>query len=461
MPPTVAIIGRPNVGKSTLFNRLTGKRHAIVDDIPGVTRDRRTASAKIGDLTFYLIDTAGLEDSHNASLQGRMRRQTERAIKNADIILFMIDARTGLTPDDIYFAKWLRTLDTTIILIANKCESSAAEGGRIEAYALGLGEPIAISAEHGIGIANMFDALQPYFEAFEITTSHRINSTPIKFKADEHRKNGPLQIAIVGRPNVGKSTMVNQLLGEERMLAGPEAGITRDSISIPWMHEGREICLIDTAGIRKRSRIQEKLEVLSVQDSRRAIQYAEVVVLVLESNAILEKQDLTLARQVVEEGRALIIAVNKWDIADDRKLALERLANRLEHSLPQVRGVPFITCSSKTKKGLEKLMPAVLDLYQQWNSRVPTAALNQWLISMTESHPPPLVNGRRLRLRYITQARTRPPTFILFSSRADKVSPSYIRYLANGLREDFNLWGTPLRLNVRKRQNPYGDRKKK
>ncbi len=461
MPLTVAIIGRPNVGKSTLFNRLTGKRHAIVDDTPGVTRDCRGDFARIGELNFQLIDTAGLEDGPKTSLKGRIHRQTERAVANADIIFFMIDARAGLTPEDTHFAKWLHSKNRPVILLANKCESSFAEPGRMEAYALGLGEPIAISAEHGIGIARIFDSLLPFFKELEATIYSPANFMPTELKVDENSRIYPLQMAIVGRPNVGKSTMVNQLLGEERMLTGPEAGITRDSITIPWIHEGREIHIVDTAGIRKRSKIEEKIEILSMHGSRRAIQYAEVVVLVLDSNALLEKQDLTLARQVIEEGRALIIAINKWDIANDRKLALKRLAERLENSLPQVRGIPFITCSSKTKKGLEKLMPAVLNLYEIWNRRVPTPALNQWLIGMTENHPPPLVNGRRLRLRYITQARTRPPTFILFSTRADKISSNYLRYLANGLRKDFNLWGTPIRLNVRKRPNPYEGKRKK
>jgi GTPase len=456
MPLSVAIIGRPNVGKSTLFNRLTGKRHAIVDDTPGVTRDRREGDASIAELNFHLIDTAGLDDADDDSLESRMRHQTERAVAEADVTLFMFDARAGLTPIDEHFANWLRTQETPVILLANKCEGRAAEAGRMEAFAIGLGEPIAVSAEHGIGIGDLYDALEPY--AAEVQYAERTLESDAD--ADVDAENRPLQMAIVGRPNVGKSTMVNRLLGEDRMLTGPESGITRDAISIPWAYEGREVRLVDTAGMRKRGKINEKLEILSVQDSRRAIQYAEVVVLVLDSNAILEKQDLTLARQVIEEGRALIIAVNKWDAADDRKASLKRLDDKLQTSLPQVRGIPVITCSSKTGKNLDKLMPAVFQLHEQWNRRIPTAALNTWLADMTGAHPPPIVAGRRLRLRYVTQAKSRPPTFILFSTRADKLPESYVRYLANGLREDFDLWGIPLRFNVRKRDNPYADKAK-
>jgi GTP-binding protein len=454
MPLTVAIIGRPNVGKSTLFNRLTGKRHAIVDDTPGVTRDRREGDARIGDLEFRLIDTAGLEDADDASLEGRMRKQTERAVAEADVALFMIDARAGLTPVDEHFAQWLRTQKTPVVLLANKCEGNAAEAGRMEAYRLGLGDPLPVSAEHGGGMAELYEALL----AFEPADP---SGLPDENDADdEERDNSPLSMAIVGRPNVGKSTMVNRLLGQDRMLTGPEAGITRDAITIPWQWKGRPVHLVDTAGMRRRGRIEEKLEILSVQDSRRAVQFAEVVVLVLDSNAILEKQDLTLARQVVEEGRALLIAVNKWDAAEDRKASLQRLSDRLETSLPQVKGVPVITCSAKTGKGLEKLMPAVFKLHEQWNRRISTARLNDWLAAVTEAHPPPQVAGRRIRLRYMTQAKARPPTFILFSTRADKVPESYLRYLANGLREDFDLWGVPLRFNVRKRDNPYADKAK-
>ncbi len=389
-----------------------------------------------------------------------MRHQTEQAVAEADVALFMIDARAGLTPVDEHFAQWLRTQKTPVVLLANKCEGNAAEAGRVEAYRLGLGDPLAVSAEHGGGLVDLFDALREFEMDSNGPSANRRDFSGDEDGWEDNDETRPLSMAIVGRPNVGKSTMVNRLLGTERMLTGPEAGITRDAITIPWQYKGRDVRLVDTAGMRRRGKVQEKLEILSVQDSRRAVQFAEVVVLVLDSNAILEKQDLTLARQVVEEGRALLIAINKWDVADDRKVALKRLKDRLETSLPQVRGVPVITCSAKTGKGLEQLMPAVFKLHDQWNRRIATARLNGWLAAMTEAHPPPLVAGRRIKLRYITQAKSRPPTFILFSTRADKLPESYLRYLANGLREDFDLWGVPLRFNVRKRENPYAEKKR-
>ncbi|MEK9723001.1 MAG: ribosome biogenesis GTPase Der [Rhodospirillaceae bacterium] len=463
MPFTVAIIGRPNVGKSTLFNRLTGKRHAIVDDTPGVTRDRREGDARIADFPFRLIDTAGLEDADDDALEGRMRLQTERAVDAADATLFLIDARAGVTPVDEHFAAWLRTRSTRVILLANKCEGGAGEAGRLEAYALGLGDPVPVSAEHGEGMGELYDVL--------VELAGGVQHTPDAVEDDEadadfdpdaadDGPDRPLQMAIVGRPNVGKSTMVNYLLGEDRMLTGPEAGITRDSISIPWSWQGREVLLVDTAGMRRQARVDAKLERLSVQDSLRAVQYAEVVVLVLDSNAVLEKQDLTIARKVIDEGRALIIAVNKWDVAEDRKESLQRLSDRLQTSLPQVRGIPIVTCSAKTGRGMDRLMPAVFEIHDVWNARVPTAELNRWFEAMVEAHPPPVVSGRRLKLRYITQVKTRPPTFAIFSSRAEKLPESYLRYLANGLREDFGLSGVPLRLNTRRRDNPY-DRKRR
>lgn len=457
MPFTVAIIGRPNVGKSTLFNRLTGKRHAIVDDAPGVTRDRREGDAKIGDFRFRLIDTAGLEDADDDALEGRMRQQTERAIEDADVALFMIDARAGLTPIDRHFAEWLRTRRTPVLLLANKCEGGAGEAGRLEAFSLGLDEPIAVSAEHGQGLGDLYDALTERAEMAEPEDDKAAGGTG---GLDEDDPNRPLSLAIVGRPNVGKSTMVNFLLGEDRMLTGPEAGITRDSITVPWTWKGREVRLVDTAGMRRQAKVDAKLERLSAQDSLRAVQYAEVVVVVLDSNAVLEKQDLTIARKVTEEGRALIIAVNKWDAAKDRKASLARLADRLQTSLPQVRGIPIVTCSAKTGRGMDHLMPAVVDIHEVWNARAPTGELNRWFEAMVEAHPPPVVSGRRLRLRYITQVKTRPPTFSIFSSRADKIPESYLRYLANGLREDFGLMGVPLRLNARRRENPYGRKRR-
>ncbi|MAH84161.1 MAG: ribosome biogenesis GTPase Der [Rhodospirillaceae bacterium TMED8] len=447
MSLTIAIIGRPNVGKSTLFNRLTGKQHAIVDDIPGVTRDRREGEGRIGDFKFRLIDTAGLDEAPAEHLAGRMREQTERAVIESDIIIFMFDARTGVTPIDTHFAQWLRKRDTPVVLIANKCEGKSSEAGRIEAFSLGLKEPVAVSAAHGLGMADLYEALLsldlPNKSAVDTNNLSQRNTPP------------PLMFAIIGRPNVGKSSLVNQLLGEDRMLTGSEAGITRDAITVPWIWEGRDVRLVDTAGIRRRGKVEKKLEILSIQDSRRAVQFAEVVALILDSTALLERQDLTLARQVIEEGRALIIVVNKWDIAKDRKASLRSLHDRLKTSLPQVRGVPVITCSAKTGEGLGRLMPAVFDLHNQWNRRISTAKLNRWLLDVTEAHPPPVIAGRRLKLRYITQSKSRPPTFIIFSTRAKMLSDTYLRYLANCLREHFDLWGTPLRLLLRQQDNPY------
>ena len=451
MPLTVAIIGRPNVGKSTLFNRLTGKRHAIVDDTPGVTRDRREGDARIADLSFRLVDTAGLENADDASLEGRMRLQTERAVGDADLVLFLIDARAGVTPIDEHFAGWLRTCKTPVTVVANKCEGRGGESGRLEAYALGLGDPLAVSAEHGEGLSDLYDVIATAQEQYDY--DHRDDAAAEKDDAADEEP--PLKLAIAGRPNVGKSTLINLLIGDDRLLTGPEAGITRDAIAVSWRYRGRQVQLVDTAGMRRKARISEALERLSVADSLRSIQYAEVVVLILDSNAVLEKQDLTIARRVIDEGRGLVIVVNKWDIAEDKKDSLQRLNDRLQTSLPLVRGVPVITVSAKTGRGMDKFMPTILALHDIWNRRIPTGALNRWLHAMTEVHPPPVTAGRRLRIRYMTQAKSRPPTFILFSSRADSIPESYLRYLVNGLREDFNLPGTPIRLIPRKGDNPY------
>jgi len=456
MPFTVAVIGRPNVGKSTLFNRLTGTRHALVDDAPGVTRDRREGVGRIFDLEFHLIDTAGLEDAFDDSLEGRMRRQTERALDDADVALFLIDGRVGLTPLDEHFADWLRAVETPTLLLVNKCEGGAGEGGLLDSYALGLGDPIALSAEHGEGIGDLYDALLPFAAAAQPEETTSVTEAGSGLRGDEQKDDvGSLKLAIVGRPNVGKSSIINLLVGEDRLLTGPEAGITRDAIAVSWTYKGRIIRLVDTAGMRRKARIREKLETLSVGDTLRAIRYAEVVVLVLDAEAPFDKQDLNIARHVFEEGRALVIAVNKWDKAADRKAVLRRVEDRLETSLPQVRGVPVFTCSAKTGRGMKKLMPAVLEAYDYWNSRIATGALNRWLQAMTEAHPPPVVRGRRIRLRYMTQAKSRPPTFILFSQRADKLPESYTRYLINGLRDDFGLEGIPIRLHTRKGDNPY------
>lgn len=459
---TLAIIGRPNVGKSTLFNRLVGKRLAIVDDTPGVTRDRREGEASISDLKFHLIDTAGLEEATDDSIESRMRMQTEQAVASADAALLLIDGRAGVTPTDSHFAQWLRSQNTPVILAVNKCEGKQAEAGLYEAYRLGLGDPIPLSAEHGLGLDELYDALLPFREKAKAEALRAAvdEDTPLLDSGeeddDEAVLSSPLQLAIVGRPNAGKSTLVNRLLGEERMLTGPEAGITRDAIATSWTWQGREIRLVDTAGLRKQARVEEKLEYLAVNDTFRAIQYAQVVVLVIDAEQSLEKQDLTIARKVVEEGRALVIAVNKWDTVKNRSEAMAQINDRLQTSLQQVRGVRVVTMSAKTGRGVDKLLPTVFEVFDLWNTRVPTGALNRWLSRMLEAHPPPMgSHGRRLTIRYVTQAKSRPPTFYLFSSTAGKLPDSYLRYLANGLRDDFGLDGIPLRIHTRSGKNPY------
>ena len=462
MSLTVAIIGRPNVGKSTLFNRLVGKRVAIVDDMPGVTRDRREGDATLSDLRFKVIDTAGLEDAHDDSLESRMRQQTEAAFLKADVGLMLIDARAGLTPIDEHFANWLRRHDTPVILLANKCEGAAGQPGLLEAYALGLGDPVPISAEHGEGLAELYDALRPYAdaaqekEAYEQSLQDDSDLDDSGEESDDDAiLNRPLQMAIVGRPNVGKSTLINKILGEDRLLTGPEAGITRDAITVDLHRNGRDFKLVDTAGLRRRAKVTEKVEALSGAETRRSIDFAQVVVLVLDARDMLEKQDLTIARTVIEEGRALIIAVNKWDLVTNSKEALDRLHDRLQTSLPQVRGIPVVTLSAKTGRGLDKVFDAVLDVFEVWNRRISTAKLNRWLEHILEHHQPPLVSGRRVKVRYMTQPKTRPPTFALFVSHAKGLPEAYVRYMANALREDFELWGIPLRVLVRKGNNPY------
>jgi GTP-binding protein len=453
---TVAIIGRPNVGKSTLFNRLIGKRLAIVDDTPGVTRDRREGDARIADMEFTLIDTAGLDDSADDSLEARMHGQTERIFDVADVVLFLIDARAGVMPLDQHFAGWLHKHSTPSILVANKCEGGAGQSGLLEAYSLGLGDPVPLSAEHGEGLSELYDALVPFRrDTFEPPEEDGDGDTD----ADTWMER-PLQMAIVGRPNVGKSTMVNALVDEERMLTGPEAGITRDSISISWDFEGRAIRLIDTAGMRRKARVRKKLETLSVGDSLHSIRFAEVVVLVLDATLGLEKQDLSIARLVIEEGRALVLAVNKWDVAQDRKAIISQIEDRLQTSLPQVRGIPVVTCSSVSGRGLNKLLPAVIRVHATWNRRIETGEINRWLEGMVDSHPPPVVKGRRLKLRYMTQAKARPPTFILFASSRGALPESYIRYLIGGLRDAFDLPAVPIRIHMRSGKNPYAPGKK-
>ena len=455
MNVTVAIVGRPNVGKSTLFNRLVGKRLALVAAEPGLTRDRREGAARLFDLEFTAVDTAGLEEAEADSLEARMRAQTDRAVATADLALLLIDARAGITPLDRHFADWLRRGPTPVVLVANKCESRAGEAGRLEAFALGLGEPVPLSAEHNLGLSDLRDAIQDVLEGRAL---ERDAQAPEQDAAEEEGER-TLQLAIVGRPNVGKSTLVNRLVGEERVLTGPEAGITRDAIAIEWSYKGRPIRLIDTAGLRRRAKAVAKVEKLSAGDALRAIDFAQVVVLLVDAAAPMEKQDLTIARQVLDEGRALVIAVNKWDACTDRAAAMKGLGERLERSLPQSRGLPVVTVSALRGQNLDRLLDAVFAAYDVWNRRVATSALNSWLAGMVQRHPPPAPGGRRVRLRYATQAKIRPPSFVIFCSRPQAVSDAYLRYLENGLRSDFDLPGTPIRITLRKGKNPYADKK--
>lgn len=452
----VAIIGRPNVGKSTLFNRLVGKRLALVDDQPGVTRDRREGTAKLYDLTFTVIDTAGLEEAFDNSLEARMRTQTEQAVEDADLTLLVIDGRAGVTPLDEHFAQWLRRAPTPVFVLANKCEGSQGDSGYMDAYRLGLGEPVPISAEHGLGMTDLYDLVDEQMKRHEEERAALEGMVAEDAGDDEEDpEKRPLQLAIVGRPNVGKSTLINRLIGEDRLLTGPEAGITRDSIAVEWTYKDRAIKLFDTAGIRKRARVQSKVEKLSVADSLRAVKFAQVVVLVLDAEAALEKQDLTIARLVEEEGRALVIAVNKWDACRNRDEVIQDLRDRLERSLPQLTGVPVVTISALRGQNLNAMLDRVLEAYKVWNKRVSTSALNRWLEAVTSAHPPPAPGGRRIRLKYMTQAKTRPPTFAIFCTKADDLPLSYGRYLENALRADFDMYGTPIRLSFRKGDNPY------
>jgi GTP-binding protein len=448
---TVAIIGRPNVGKSTLFNRLVGRRLALVHDLPGVTRDRREGEARLGDLTFTAVDTAGLEEAAPKSLSGRMRAQTEAAVAQADAVLFMIDAREGPTPFDAAFADVARRSGKPVVLVANKSEGSAGEAGRLEAYRLGLGEPVAISAEHNEGMADLYDALRA---ALPEQTAPQ---APESAAGAPH----PIRVAIVGRPNAGKSTLINRLIGEERLLTGPEAGITRDAIAVDLGWQERRFRLYDTAGLRRRSRVVEKLEKLSVADALSAVRFAEVVVVLIDVEQAFEEQDQRIADLVAQEGRALVLAVSKWDLQEQKAGAITKLRRQAAEKLRQLPGVPLVAVSGTTGEGLDRLMQAIVDAYEVWNRRVPTAALNRWFEEALAAHPPPAVSGRRLKLNYITQAKTRPPSFVLFCTRADAVPEAYKRYLVNSLRETFDLPGTPIRLMLREKENPFRGRAKR
>jgi GTP-binding protein len=467
---TVAIIGRPNVGKSTLFNRLVGKKLALVDDQPGVTRDRRSGEAKLGDLNFTIIDTAGLEESAAESLTGRMRAQTESAIGDADAIFFLMDARVGVTPEDRHFAALVRRAGKPLMLIANKAEGRQGESGLYDAFSLGLGDPIALSAEHGDGFAELYASLLKALpEATAIDDEEEEKAVRLVLADDEDGSEldptKPLRIAIVGRPNAGKSTLINRILGEDRLLVGPEAGITRDSIGVDFVwRKGdveRAMKIFDTAGIRRRANVQEKLEKLAVADALRAVRFAEVVVILLDATIPFEKQDLTLTDLAAREGRALVIGVNKWDLIADKGLKLIELREEAARLLPQVRGVPVVPVSGATGQGLDDLMAAILRVHEVWNRRISTAKLNRWLEAVLDHQPPPAVAGRRIKIRYMTQPKARPPHFVLFGNQLDELAESYQRFLANGLRETFGLHGTPIRITMKPGENPYAGRKRK
>jgi len=472
---TVAIVGRPNVGKSTLFNRLVGKKLALVDDTPGVTRDRRPGDAKLVDLRFTIIDTAGLEETGPDTLEGRMRVQTEMAIQEADLTLFVVDAKMGLTPLDKTFGELLRRSGKPVVLVANKSEARGSDGGFYDAFTLGLGEPVPISAEHGQGMIDLRDAIVEAIgeerafgddEEDEAVTDVAVRASEVEGDEDEeiepaYDETKPLRVAIVGRPNAGKSTLINRFLGEDRLLTGPEAGITRDSISVEWDWRGRTIKMFDTAGMRRKARVQEKLEKLSVADALRAIRFAETVVIVFDATIPFEKQDLQIVDLVLREGRAAVLAFNKWDLVEHPQEVLADLREKTERLLPQARGIRAVPISGQTGYGLDKLMQNIIDTDKVWNKRISTAKLNRWLEGVQVQHPPPAVSGRRLKLKYMTQVKARPPAFMISCTRPDAVPEHYLRYLTNGLRADFQMPGVPIRIHLKASENPFESRKKR
>jgi GTP-binding protein len=455
MLPTVAIVGRPNVGKSTLFNRLVGQRVALVDDTPGVTRDRREGEAKLADLKFRIFDTAGFEEAGAESLAGRMRAQTESAIADADAVMFLVDARAGLLPDDKVFAQIVRKSGKPTVLVANKSEGKAGEAGALEAYALGLGDPVSISAEHGEGLSELYDALREVLPEEEEREEDESGDEDHEADAEAPKAPDTIRVAIVGRPNAGKSTLINKLLGEDRLVTGPEPGITRDSIEVQFEYWGRKFEILDTAGMRKRAKVQEKLEKLSVGDSLRAIRFAEVVVLLMDATMPFEEQDLRIADLVMREGRGLVIGMNKRDLAAPEMTMGKTLREEADHWLPQAKGMPIVALSGMHGDNLDKLMKAVVETYEVWNKRVSTSVINRFLERALAQKPPPAVSGARIKLRYMTQAKARPPSFVLFGSRTDALPESYMRYLVNGVREAFEMPGVPIRFAFREPENPF------
>jgi len=465
--PTIAIIGRPNVGKSTLFNRLVGKKLALVDDTPGVTRDRRSGDATLGDLDFTIVDTAGLEESEGDTLTTRMRQQTEIAVEEADAIFFVVDARAGVTPTDRHFAQLVRRAGKPVILIANKAEGAAGKSGALEAFSLGLGDPVPLSAEHDEGFSDLYqtmlemlpqDMTRPADEIEEERAPLVLGEEEDGSELDETK---PLRIAVAGRPNAGKSTLLNRILGEDRLLTGPEPGVTRDSIGVETDWRGRRLKLFDTAGLRRRARVESKLEKLAAADALRAVRFAEVVIVLLDATIPFEKQDLTIVGLVEREGRALVIGLNKWDLIEDRAAKLKELREEADHIMPHVKGVPIVPVAGLTGEGVDKLLQAALKANEVWNKRIATARLNRWLGDVVDRTPPPAVSGRRIKIRYMTQPNARPPTFLLFGNQLDELPGSYLRFLSNGLRQTFDLPGVPIRIQMRMSANPFDKRRKR